>query len=267
MLVVKVGGAVGIDLDALVEDLAGLLEGGERLVLVHGGSHETNVISEKLGHPPRFVTSVSGFQSRYTDRETLDIFTMVYAGKVNKLLVEKLQARGVNAVGLSGLDGAVCQGTRKATVRIVEGGKRKVLRDDHTGRPEKINRKLLDLLLDAGFLPVLTPPILSYEGVAVNVDGDRMAALLASELGAETLVILSNVPGLLKDPNDESTLIESVRRDRLEQGMQYAEGRMKKKIMGVMEAVGSGVKRVILGDARRPGPISAALKGQGTVIE
>ena len=267
MLVVKVGGAVGIDLDALVEDLAGLLEGGERLVLVHGGSHETNVISEKLGHPPRFVTSVSGYQRRYTDRETLDIFTMVYAGKVNKLLVEKLQARGVNAVGLSGLDGAVCQGTRKATVRIVEGGKRKVLRDDYTGRPEKINRKLLDLLLDAGFLPVLTPPILSYEGVAVNVDGDRMAALLASELGAETLVILSNVPGLLKDPDDESTLIESVRRDRLEQSMQYAEGRMKKKIMGVMEAVGSGVNRVILGDARRPAPISAALEGLGTVIE
>src|SRR5690606_1924158 len=105
LVVVKVGGSDGIDLDALCDDVAQLVSAGSRLVLVHGGSAETNRVSRLLGHPPRFVTSPSGHQSRFTDRATLEIFEMVYCGKVNKGLVERLQAGGVNAVGLSGIDG------------------------------------------------------------------------------------------------------------------------------------------------------------------
>ena len=101
MIVVKVGGSKGIDLDAFCRDLATAIKGGADIVLVHGGSHETNVLSESLGKPPRFVTSISGVESRYTDRETLEIFTMVYVGKVNKYIVEQLQRHGVNAVGFS----------------------------------------------------------------------------------------------------------------------------------------------------------------------
>ena len=99
MIVVKAGGNVGLDMEAVCADVAGLVQQGEQVVLVHGGSHETNVISEKLGHPPRFVTSVSGHVSRYTDRETLEIFAMVTAGRINKLLVEQLQQMEVNAIG------------------------------------------------------------------------------------------------------------------------------------------------------------------------
>src|SRR4051812_49955591 len=98
MIVVKVGGGVGIDYEALCADTAELRRPGQHLVLVHGGSHKTNMLAERLGHPPRFVTSPSGYSSRYTDRETLEIFMMAYAGKVNKLIVERLQSLGVNAV-------------------------------------------------------------------------------------------------------------------------------------------------------------------------
>ena len=143
MIVVKVGGGAGIDYDALCADIAGLWAAGRRLVLLHGGSHETNLLAERLGHPPRFVTSPSGYTSRYTDRATLEIFMMAYAGKVNKLIVERLQRLGVNAVGLSGLDGRLLEGQRKAAIRIVEDGKQKVLRDDWTGTVERVNGGLL----------------------------------------------------------------------------------------------------------------------------
>src|SRR3990172_10764582 len=172
MIVIKVGGSLGIDYDAVCDDLASLIKSGQRAILVHGGSAETNLVSEKLGKPPKMVTSVSGYESRYTDRETLEIFEMVYCGKMNKSIVEKLQRHGVNAVGLSGLDGRIWEGVRKAAITILEAGKRRVLRDDFTGKVEKVNLGLIHLLLTGGFTPVLTPPAISYEGEAINVDGD-----------------------------------------------------------------------------------------------
>jgi [amino group carrier protein]-L-2-aminoadipate 6-kinase len=267
MIVVKVGGGVGIDYDALCADIAELWQAGQRLVLVHGGSHETNMLAERLGHPPRFVTSPSGYTSRYTDRETLEIFMMAYAGKVNKLIVERLQRLGVNAVGLSGLDGRLLEGKRKAAIRIVEDGKQKVLRDDWTGTVERVNGGLLATLLGAGYLPVVAPLASSTDGEALNVDGDRAAAALAAGLGADTLLLLSNVPGLLRAFPDESSLIASIARAEVEEFLPVAQGRMKKKVLGAAEALSGGVGRVILGDARSARPISRALAGQGTVIE
>jgi len=266
MIVVKVGGGVGIDYEALCADIAALSRSGQRLVLVHGGSHETNMLGERLGHPPRFVTSPSGYSSRYTDREALEIFMMAYAGKVNKLIVERLQGLGVNAVGLSGLDGRLLEGKRKAAIRIIEDGKQKVLRDDWTGTIERVNAGLLTTLLDTGYLPVVAPLASSFDGEALNVDGDRAAAALAVGLGVDTLLLLSNVPGLLRAFPDESTLITSIGRAEVEEFLPVAQGRMKKKVLGAAEALGGGVARVILGDARNAQPISRSLAGQGTVI-
>lgn len=267
MIVVKVGGGKGVNLEEVCKDLAGLVAGGEQIVLVHGGSHETNVLSERLGKPPRFVTSISGVESRYTDRETLEIFEMAYVGKVNKTIVEMLQRLGVNAIGLSGIDGRLLEGPRKDAIKIVENGKRKVLRDDYTGKVEKVNTDLIRLLLGAGYTPVITPPAISYESESINVDGDRAAAVIASALKAEKLVILSNVPGLLRDVNDPASLVESIKKDQIERYAGYAQGRMKKKVMGAGEAIDQGVKEVVIGDSRVSAPISSALAGKGTVIK
>jgi [amino group carrier protein]-L-2-aminoadipate 6-kinase len=267
MIVVKVGGSEGIDLDAVCRDIASLVQEGQQLVLVHGGSHRTNVVAEALGHPPEFVTSVSGFTSRRTDRETLRIFEMVYCGEVNKGIVERLQAAGVNAVGLSGLDGRLLEGRRKDAIRIVRNGRRMMLRDDYTGTVETVNVGLLRLLLDNGYLPVVTPPAISTESEAINVDGDRAAAQIAQALDAEALIILSNVPGLLRDVDDESSLITRIEAARADEFMQHAEGRMRIKVLGAIEAIEAGVGKVIMGDARIEAPVRAALAGQGTVIE
>jgi acetylglutamate/LysW-gamma-L-alpha-aminoadipate kinase len=268
MIVVKAGGGVGLDMGAVCEDVAELVKQGEQVVLVHGGSHETNVISEKLGHPPRYVTSVSGYVSRYTDRETLEIFVMVTAGRINKLLVERLQGLGVDALGLSGLDGRLLEAKRKKALRIVEGGKRKVLRDDYSGRIERVNDSLLQTLLAAGFVPVVAPLAISYQSEALNVDGDRVAAAIGAALKAQTLVILSNVPGLLSAFPDEGTLIPHIPAKEAPQMLdQYAQGRMKKKMLGAIEALDEGVARVIIADGRVEQPLCQALAGQGTVIE
>ena len=266
MIVVKVGGSEGIDLGAVCRDLASLVKEGQRLVLVHGGSHRTNVVAEQLGHPPQFVTSVSGFTSRRTDRETLRIFEMVYCGEVNKGIVEMLQAEGVNAVGLSGIDGRLLEGRRKAAIKIVDRGRRRVLRDDYTGTVQTVNVGLLSLLLDNGYLPVVTPPAISTESEAINVDGDRAAAKIAAALDADRLVILSNVPGLLRDFPDESTLIAHIDPARAQESMEHAQGRMRIKVLGAMEAIEEGVAQVVFGDARIEAPIRAALAGKGTVI-
>ena len=267
MIVVKVGGRKELDYGAVCADVAAQWKAGTRLVLVHGGSYQTNVVAQQLGHPPQFVTSVSGYVSRRTDRQTLEIFEMVYCGKMNKQIVESLQKEGVNAVGLSGMDGRVLEGRRKDAIKVVIDGRKRVLRDDYTGTVKEVNAGLLRMLLDAGYMPVVAPLAISYEREAMNVDGDRAAAAIAAALSADQLIILSNVPGLLREFPDESTLIEHIPAGSVDDYMAFAEGRMKKKVMGAAEAVAEGVGRVVFADARVPAPVTAAMQGRGTVID
>ena len=268
MIVIKAGGNGSLNMEAVCSDVAGLVQKGEKVVLVHGGSHETNVISEKLGHPPRFVTSVSGHSSRHTDRKTMEILAMVAAGRINKLLVERLQQNGVNAIGLSGLDGRLLEGKRKDSLRIVENGKRKILRGEYSGMIEKVNASLLKTLLDAGYVPVVAPLAISYDSEALNVDGDRAAGAIAAALKAKTVIILSDVPGLLRDVSDETTVVSHIpalqARGYLDR---YARGRMKRKVLGALEALNDGVGQVIIADGRVDQPLYQAMAGQGTVVQ
>jgi acetylglutamate/LysW-gamma-L-alpha-aminoadipate kinase len=266
MIVVKVGGGTSLNIDAVVADIVALRVKGTELLLVHGGAQTTNAVAEALGHPPEFVTSETGHVSRRTDRRTLEIFEMVYCGQLNKMWVEKLQTRGINAVGLSGLDGRVFEGTRKDTLRIRVDGRRMVLRDDWTGTVDKVNTELLQLLIGGGYFPVLTPPGSSTTGEAINVDGDRAAAMVAGAFNAEALVILTDQVGLLKKFPDESTLITAIPKGQADKFMAFAEGRMKKKVMGAVEAIEAGVGKVIFADGRVDQPITRALAGAGTHI-
>lgn len=266
LIVVKVGGGKSLEIDRIVEDIAACRADGMEIVLVHGGAETTNEVAEALGHPPEFVTSESGYVSRRTDRRTLEIFEMVYCGQLNKMWVEKFQKRGINAVGLSGLDGRIFEGVRKDRLRVRRNGRRLVLRDDWTGTVERVNVDLLRLLLDSDYFPILTPPGSSDAGEAINVDGDRAAAMVASGLRADALVILSDVPGLLRSFPDPDSLISEIPRGKADDFMQFAEGRMKKKVMGAVEAIEAGVERVIFADGRIDAPVRSALDGGGTQI-
>ena len=267
IIVVKLGGTDGVDFSAICKDAAELLEQNIQLVLVHGGSAEANSLGEALGAPPKFITSPSGYTSRYTDRKTLEIFAMAVNGKINTLLVEQLQTLGINALGLSGLDGKLMQAARKDSIQSIENGKRKIIRDDNTGRIECVNVELLQTLLAGGYLPVIAPMAVSEKGEALNVDGDRAAAMIASALKADTLILLTAVPGLMKNFPDESTLIKQLNQNQLPDALEAAQGRMKKKVLGAEEALKGGVKRVVIADGRIQNPISNALEGKGTVIQ
>lgn len=266
MIVVKIGGSQGVNLDAVCQDAAGLIQQGQKILLVHGGSAETNAISEQLGHPPRFVTTATGFTSRYTDRATLEIFAMVTAGKINTILVERMQRYGVNALGLSGVDGRLMVAQRKDAIRIIENGRKLLLRDDYTGKIETVNSALLHALTQSGYTPVIAPLALSTQGDALNVDADRAAAMVAGAVQAEELIILTNVPGLMRSFPDESTLIAHLPKTGLEQALSFAEGRMKKKVLGASEALDLGVPKVIFSDGRTEHPLLDALAGKGTTI-
>ena len=265
--VVKLGGTEGVDFSAICNDAAELLKQGKKLVFVHGGSAEANSLGEALGRPPKMITSPSGYTSRYTDRKTLEIFLMAVNGKVNSLLTEQLQILRVNAFGLCGLDGNLLQATRKDSIQSIENGKRKIIRDDYTGKIETVNGELSMWLLNAGYLPVIAPVAVSEKGEALNVDADRAAAMIASAVKAETLILLTAVPGLMKNFPDESTLIRQLPQSQLMAASQAAQGRMKKKILGAEEALKGGVCRVIIADGRIQNPITNALSGNGTVIQ
>lgn len=267
MIVVKIGGSRGINLDYVCADVAAVMKAGKRIVLMHGAGNDANELGDKLGHPAKHVTSPQGYTSRYTDRETLEIFVMAACGKINTFLVERLQKLGVNGIGLSGVDGRLLEGTRKDAIRIVENGKQRILRDDYTGKVEQVNAELLCALLDRNYVPVIAPLAISHQGDAINIDGDRAAAMVAGALGAEQLVILTNVPGLLQKYPDESSLIAHIAKDRVEASIDFAEGRMKKKVLGASEALALGVRQVIFADGRVEQPIQRALDGKGTVID
>lgn len=267
MLVVKLGGAAGVDFASACADIAALVRAGERVVVVHGGSEAANALGEQVGEPPRFLTSPSGVRSRYTTEASLHVLTMAIAGRVKPVIVRHLGERGVQAVGLTGLDGRLLTARRKPAVRAVVDGKVLVVRDDRTGKITQVNANLLRLLVEAGYVPVISPPAFDPADGPVNVDADRTAAAVAAALQADHLVILSNVPGLLRDPEDASTLIPALSRSELEQGMELAQGRMKLKLIAAGEALAGGVPRVTLGDGREPSPLAAALAGAGTVLQ
>ena len=267
MIVVKAGGGKGIHYESVCDEIAELNQAGHQLILVHGGSHLTNELSVALGHSPTFVTSPSGFTSRFTDRRTMEIFMMAYCGQNNKQIVQSLQQRGVNAIGLSGLDARLWVGKQKSAIRVVEDGKTRIMRGNLTGKVESVNGELLQRLLDSGLLPVLCPPAITAEGIAINVDGDRAAAITASHLNADQLVILSNVPGVMKDIEDANSLITNIKRSELDEFSDaFAKGRMKIKLLAAGAAIDGGVGQVVIADARPDHCISRALDGKGTSI-
>ena len=265
-LVIKVGGGAGVDMEAVCNDVAALVESGRPVVLMHGTSAAADALAERAGVPVRQLVSPSGHVSRYTNPEMLEIYVAAAAGQVNKRLVAMLQGLGCNAVGLSGVDGRLLVARRKAAVRAVENGRQRVVRDDYTGKLISANGDLLRMLLSAGYTPVVAPLALGEKAERLNVDGDRAAALLAASLHAERLVILSNVPGLLANFPDESSLVGHVPVERLDWAMSLAQGRMKKKVLAAREALEAGVRTVILSDSRAPNPVQTALSGAGTWI-
>jgi acetylglutamate/LysW-gamma-L-alpha-aminoadipate kinase len=265
-VVAKIGGARAVDPAGALADVASLVADGERVVVVHGGSTAVDDILEELGETPEYVETPSGVVGRFTDERTIEVFEMVLPGKLNTDLVAGLQAEGVNAVGLSGVDGALFSGPRKSVIRVVESGKKKIRRGDFSGTIEDVNADLLTTLLDGGYTPVVTVPMLADGTTPVNADADRAAAAVAGALDGR-LVSLTDVPGVLADPGDGSTLIRQASTESdLADLEDAASGFMTRKVMAAIEALERGGEEVVVADANADNPITAALDGTGTRV-
>ena len=263
MLIVKIGGGMAINKNTIAKDIKSLKQ---KVVFVHGGRIQADKLAQKLGHPTQRITSPSGMTSTYTDSQALDILTMTYAGLLNKQWVAAFQSAGINAVGLSGADGRIWQGNRKQHLIAIGNNKQKLISNTFTGKVTRVNVDLINILLKSKYLPVITQPAITRNGELINTDNDRNLAVMAGALKVKTLVVLFEAPGLLKDPSDPSTLISKINKKELKKIMVHAQGTMKKKVLGAIEAFENGVAAIYWGDARIKNPVSSALAGKGTII-
>ena len=265
-VVVKIGGARAVDPEGAIGDIATLVDRGRDVVVVHGGSTAVDDTLDALGEEPTYVETPGGVVGRFTDERTMEVFSMVLPGTLNTDLTAALRGTGVDALGLSGVDGGLLTGPRKSAVRVVEDGKKKIKRGDHSGTITDVNADLLETLLGDGYTPVVTVPMLADDGVAVNADADRAAAAVAGALGAE-LVVLTDVEGVYADPDDPSTLIGSVATPEEFDGLKNAaDGFMRKKVMAAEEALTAGAPTIVVASANADAPITAALAGSGTHV-
>jgi acetylglutamate/LysW-gamma-L-alpha-aminoadipate kinase len=263
MMIIKIGGGRSVNLRGVVQDLAGL---AERFVIVHGANAVRDEIAQRMGYPTNTVVSVAGYSSVLSDEHAIDAIMMAYAGLQNKRLVELCQQHGINAVGLSGIDGKLVQGLRNKGIRVRQQEKTVMVRD-FSGKPRAVNKSLMVLLLDNGYVPVICIPILDENSIAINSENDDIVALLQVELQAETVIQLIEAPGFLNDVKDENSLVKTMSRFELESREAQVEGRMKRKMLALRKLAESGTKRILIGDGRVDHPIQDALAGKGTTIQ
>ncbi|MDH3715641.1 MAG: [LysW]-aminoadipate kinase [Gammaproteobacteria bacterium] len=263
MLIIKIGGGASINLAGIVD---GLTEVREPCILVHGANALRDSLAEKLRSPKQVITSVSGYDSVFSDATAIDMILMSYAGLRNKRIVELCQQRGINAVGLTGIDGRLVQGARNKGMRVREGGKTLIKRD-FSGKPKDVNVTLLRLLLDNGFVPVLTIPICDEQGCAVNSENDDIVTCLHTALQADKIIQFIEAPGLLADPGDELSTFSHLTRGDVETQEQQASGRMKRKLLAMKRLLDAGRASIVIADGRGESPLRDALQGAGTQIE
>lgn len=245
-----------------ISDLKKVLQ-KEKIILVHGGGKEVTRISEALGKEQKFIVSPGGIKSRYTDKETVEIFTMVMSGKINKMIVGMLQKNGINAVGLSGIDGQIIQAERKKKLVVInEKGRKMVIDGGYTGKIKDVNSDLVKSILDQGYLPVISPIALSEEFDFLNVDGDRAAAYVAGKMHSDKILFLTNVDGLLM--NDK--LVKSLSLAEAKEILPKIGFGMEKKILAATEALEMGVKQALIANGQKENPISAAIANENCTV-
>lgn len=258
IVVVKYGGNAMVNehlKEQVMEDIVLLWLIGVKVVLVHGGGPEISDVMNKFGKKPEFVDGL-----RVTDKETVDIVQMVLAGKVNKSLVTLLQRKGGHAVGLSGIDGGLIE----AQVKDERLG--------YVGKITKIRPQPILALLEKNYIPVVSTVASDKQGNVYNINGDTAAAYIAGALGAERMIMMTDIAGILRDKDDPSTLIPEITIE--EAGKLYDEGvisgGMIPKVDCCIEALHRGVKNVIIMDGRVPHSILMELltdEGAGTMVK
>jgi acetylglutamate/LysW-gamma-L-alpha-aminoadipate kinase len=256
MIVIKIGGSVvdGLHPSALA-DIKAIAE-KDKLVFVHGGGKEVTATATKLGKEQRFIVSPGGVRSRYTDKETADIYTMVMSGKINKAITGMLLRQGIKAVGIAGIDGGVLKAERKKKLLIInEKGRKMMIDGGYTGKINAVDPALLHNLVDNGYVPVVSPIALSEEYDFLNVDGDRAAAYVAGGIKADRVIFITNVNGLMLNEK----LVPAMTLEQAKAALPKIGFGMEKKVLACTEALEMGVGEAIIASGQVENPISSAI--------
>jgi acetylglutamate/LysW-gamma-L-alpha-aminoadipate kinase len=263
MITIKIGGSVVDNLHpSTIDDIKKVVQ-QEGVILVHGGGKEVTKVTKQLGKEPKFVVSPSGIKSRYTDKETSEIFTMVMSGRINKTIVQMLQKNGINAVGLSGMDGKTIEANRKKKLMIMnEKGRKQVIDGGYTGKISNVNSDLIKTIMDKGYTPVISPIAISEESEFLNVDGDRAAANVAGHVKADKVLFITNVDGLLM----EDKLVEKLSLKEAKEIMPKIGFGMEKKILAATEALEMGVTEALIANGQKENPISSAIEHNNCTV-
>ena len=256
MIVIKIGGSVvdGLHSSALADIKS--IAGKYKLVFVHGGGKEVTATATKLGKEQKFIVSPGGVRSRYTDKETAEIYTMVMSGKLNKVIVQMLLRQHINAVGIAGIDGGLLKAERKKKLIIVnEKGRKMAIDGGYTGKITSVDGALVSDLIRNGYVPVISPIALSEEFDFLNVDGDRAAAHIAGGIKAETVIFITDVNGLTLNEK----LVNSMTLDQAKGALPKIGPGMDKKVLACIEALQMGVKEAIIASGQVESPLSRAI--------
>ncbi len=262
MNIVKIGGGQAMAIPAILSDIKSL---SEPTLIVHGANYWRDRLASDLGYTVQRLVSEKGQTSVYSDEGLLDIQLMSYAGLRNKRIVEAAQKMGLNAIGLTGLDGGLVRARRNPGIRVNENGRRRLVHD-LSGKPQGLNRPLLTYLLAEGYLPVLTVPFLDEEGQAVNSENDDLVALLHRELGACRIFFCIEASGLLRDFNQPESLIKSLTPETLTREINQSEGRIKRKLTALGRIINDGPSTIHICDGRIEQPLLTAINGGGTCL-
>ena len=263
MTIIKIGGGELINIEAIIKNLTNL---EDEFIIVHGANALRDQLAKKLDYEKQVLVSASGYSSVFSDEEALDIMLMSYSGLRNKRIVELCQQTGINAIGLTGLDGKLIEGKRNRGIRVKENGKLKIVRD-FSGKPKSINVDLLKLLLSNGYVPVVTVPIIDENNYAISSENDDIVALLKSTLDAHRIIQLIEAPGFLDDACNPDSVVKSISQSELKKRESQVDGRMKRKMKALIKLFESGKTTVYICDGRIENPITNALNGGGTVIK
>lgn len=223
----------------VMEDVVLLSEVGVKLVLVHGGGPDINHTLHMVGKESKFVNGL-----RYTDKETMDIVQMVLAGKTNKNLVNMISKLHAKAVGISGMDGHIIEAQKMVSENDL----------GYVGQIVKIHPELIFKLIDDGYIPVVASVGTDCQGNIYNVNADLAASAIAGALNAENMIFVSNVPGVLKNPEDEDSIMTNIHISDVpkleEDGI--ITGGMIPKVECCVDCVRQGVKKTVIIDGRVP---------------
>jgi acetylglutamate kinase len=270
-IMIKYGGHAMIDEEAMnstSRDTVLLKYVGMEPIVVHGGGPEITRSMNKMGKEPRFIKGL-----RITDEETMDIVTMVLVGKISTEIVSKIGIHGGKASGISGKDSQLIVASKKAPHRITdeETGEEHEIDLGLVGQIDSLNTEIVQMFTDNDYIPVISPIGVDDNGNTLNLNADTVAGEVASKMNSEKLIILTDVPGVLKDPNDPKSLIKKIKVDEVDDLIKDGtiSGGMIPKIETCVKAIEGGVKSAHIIDGRVKHSLLLEIfttKGIGTMI-